>query len=61
MRPERTAERVLSITRSKAKMYEYAVPLEDHINLTINPNVLFSLAMGLVGDAAAAVTSNPLR
>jgi hypothetical protein len=42
MRPERSAKHILSITRAKAKMYEYAVPLEDHINLTTNPNVLFS-------------------
>jgi POLQ-like helicase len=65
MRPERSAEHILSITRAKAKMYEYAVPLEDHIDLTTNPNVLFSLAMGLVGDAAAAIASgrpdDPLR
>jgi len=34
MRPERSAQRILSITRAKAKMYEHAVPLEDHITWT---------------------------
>ena len=57
MRPDRSAQRVLSTTRAKAKMYEYAVPLDDHIDLPVHPNVLFSLAVGLVGDAAAALAS----
>jgi len=57
MRPERSAQTVLSTTRAKAKMYEFAVPPEDHIRLPVNPDTLFALAIGLVGDAAAAVAS----
>jgi hypothetical protein len=57
MRPERAAKRLLATTRSKAKMYEYDVPEEDHIELTQSPNKLFSLAVGLLGDAAAAIAA----
>ena len=55
MRPERTARRILATTRAKAKMYEFDVPLEEHIALPQSPNVLFSLAVGLLGDAAAEI------
>lgn len=58
MRPEKNATRLLSITRSKAKMYEFQVPLPDHIALTQNPNQLFSLAVGMLGDAAAAIATD---
>jgi len=34
MKPETRSRRLLSITRSKAKMYEYDVPEEHHIDLT---------------------------
>lgn len=57
MRPEENAQRVLSVTRSKAKMYEYDVPLEHHIALPQRPELLFSLAVGLLGDAAAAIAA----
>ena len=33
MRPERAANRLLATTRAKAKMYEYDVPEEEHIEL----------------------------
>jgi hypothetical protein len=55
MRPEATARRLLSVTRSKAKMYEFDVPAEHHIALPQRPELLFSLAVGLLGDAAAAI------
>ncbi len=55
MRPEATARRVLSVTRSKAKMYEFDVPGEHHIAMPQRPELLFSLAVGLLGDAAAAI------
>ena len=61
MRPEQAATKALSITRSKAKMYEFDVPLEDHIALTTNPSILFSLAIGLLGDAAAAIAASDER
>lgn len=55
MKPERAARRILAVTRSKAKMYEYDVPEADHIALPRSPDILFSLAVGLLGDAAAAI------
>ena len=57
MRPEANAQRVLSVARSKAKMYEYDVPLEHHIALPERPELLFSFAVGLLGDAAAALAA----
>ena len=39
-------------------MYEFAVPVEDHLEFVDNPNTLFSLAIGLVGDAAAALATS---
>ncbi|MET4841521.1 helicase [Bradyrhizobium japonicum] len=57
MRPEATARRLLSVTRSKAKMYEFEVPLDAHIALPQRPELLFSLAVGLLGDAAAAIAA----
>ena len=60
MRPERAANRLLATTRSKAKMYEYDVPEEEHIELPQSPNKLFSLAVGLLGDAAAAIADAAL-
>ena len=60
MRPEAGALRVLSNTRAKAKMFEFQVPLEDHIELPRNPDILFSLAVGILGDAAAAIADQLL-
>jgi hypothetical protein len=57
MRPETAALRLLSVTRAKAKMYEYEVPPEEHIALPQRPEQLFSLAVGLLGDAAAAIAA----
>lgn len=57
MRPEANAQRLLSVTRAKAKMYEFDVPLEEHIALPQPPDLLFSLAVGLLGDAAAAIAA----
>jgi hypothetical protein len=57
MRPEANAQRLLAVTRSKAKMYEFDVPLEEHIALPQRPELLFSLAVGLLGDAAATIAA----
>jgi POLQ-like helicase len=57
MTPEANAQRLLSVTRAKAKMYEFDVPLEEHIALPQRPELLFSLAVGLLGDAAATVAA----
>lgn len=58
MKPERKSKTLLAITQSKAKMYEYNVPLEHHINLPREPSRLFSLVIGLLGDAAVKIISS---
>lgn len=58
MRPEKKSKTLLAITQSKAKMYEYNVPLEHHINLPREPSRLFSLAIGLLGDVAVKIISS---
>lgn len=42
-------------------MYEYAVPEEEHIALPQRPEILFSLAVGLLGDAAAAIATESVE
>ena len=53
MRPEDGSYRLLGVTRSKAKMYEYDVPSEYHIEIAQDPAKLFPLSIGLLGDLAA--------
>lgn len=60
MKPESRSQTLLSITRSKAKMYEYGVPEEDHIEIWRDPARLFTLTVGLLGDLAAYVNSEEI-
>ena len=53
MKPNRAAINVLSTTRSKAKMYEFRIPENAHIAIPRDPDILFSLAIGILGDVAA--------
>ncbi len=55
MKPEKSSNILLGMTRSKAKMYEYEVPLEAHINITDDLAKLFPLAIGLLGEYAASI------
>jgi POLQ-like helicase len=55
MRPETNSLRLLGITRSKAKMYEYGVPLSQHIAISRDPARLFPLSIGLLGDLSAYI------
>jgi POLQ-like helicase len=56
MRPERKSNRLLGVTRSKAKMIEYHVPEEyQEIDLSLHPSKLFTISIGLLGDLAAAI------
>jgi superfamily II DNA/RNA helicase len=57
MRPDARAKNLLSTTRAKAKMFEYRVPVSEHIALPQPPQLLFSLAVGLLGNAAASIAS----
>lgn len=58
MRPESRARYLLSTTRAKAKMFEYRVPESEHLALPQPPQLLFSLAVGLLGNAAASIASD---
>lgn len=51
MKPNKQSKTLMSITHSKAKMYEYNVPVEHHLSLENNkPDELFSLTIGMLGD-----------
>ena len=58
MRPEAVAQTVLSTTRARAKMHEFRVPPEFYNELRRDPQVLFSLAIGILSDVAAAIADN---
>ncbi|NUM72564.1 MAG: DEAD/DEAH box helicase, partial [Ignavibacteriaceae bacterium] len=56
MRPDKKSNRLLGVTRSKAKMIEYHIPEEyQEIDLSLHPNKLFTISIGLLGDLAAAI------
>jgi POLQ-like helicase len=57
MKPERQSKTLLGVTRSRAKMFEYRVPAEDHIQSPRDPSRLFSLAIGLLGDYCSQFNS----
>src|SRR5689334_19878711 len=58
MKPEQGSRVLLAITRSKAKMYEYNLPENEHINVPRDPARLLRLAVGMLGDVAASVSRN---
>ncbi|MED4013778.1 DEAD/DEAH box helicase [Priestia aryabhattai] len=53
MKPEKDSKQLLGVTRSKAKMYEYRVPENYHINVAKDPSQLFTLAIGVLGEISA--------
>lgn len=55
MRPNRAARTILRHTRSKAKMYEFRVPEEHHLEIPRDPSALFSLAVAILGDLASTI------
>ncbi|GAB1468235.1 hypothetical protein MASR2M64_09460 [Candidatus Cloacimonadota bacterium] len=55
MKLEHRSQTLLSITRSKAKMFEYFVPEEHHIRLTQDPAKLFTSSIGILGDLSATI------
>jgi POLQ-like helicase len=56
MKPSKQAKIAAAITQSKGKMYEYMVPLKDHIKLPEDFPLeeLFPLAIGTLGDVASS-------
>lgn len=57
MRPERNSLRLLQTTQSKAKMYEYNIPDENHIQLYKDPAELLRLTIAIIGDTAAQINN----
>lgn len=55
MKPEGRSLQLLGSTRSQAKMWEYNIPEDSHINLTDDPVKLFTLSIALLGDLAASI------
>lgn len=55
MRPENAASLLLGAVRARAKMHEFRAAPEDYNNLSRDPGSLFALAVGILGDAAAAM------
>ena len=55
MKPEIKAHHLLSIVKSKAKMWEYDVPEAHHIPITESLDKLFTLSIALLGDVAAEI------
>lgn len=58
MKPEATAKQVLSTVRATAKMHEFRVAQEDFIEIRRDPASLYSLAVGILGDAAGAIADH---
>lgn len=59
MKPEHNAKKVLSYTQSIAKMIEFDVPEQDrNIGITRNPEELFTLVIGMLGDISEQIISN---
>ena len=50
MRFENQSSKLLSITKSKAKMYEFGLDEEHHIHLTESPTKLLLMTVGILGD-----------
>lgn len=55
MRPEQKSQCLLVETRAKAKMFEYGIPEEHHVEITRDPIKLFTISIGLLGHLASAI------
>ena len=55
IRPERQSINLLAVTRAKAKMYEYDIPLEYHITLTTPLTDLVGITVAMLGDLTASL------
>jgi len=55
VKPEKKSRDLLGVSRSKAKMIEYGVPDEHHIQIRQDPTELFTISICILGDLAAAI------
>jgi superfamily II DNA/RNA helicase len=59
MKLEKMSKKTLSVTQAKAKMLEYNIPDEyQNINFDANPQKLFRLTIGLLGDYSNMLNRN---
>lgn len=59
MKPEYNSKKVLSYTQAIAKMIEFDVPEQDrNINITKNPEELFTLVIGMLGDISETIINS---
>ena len=58
MKPESTSRRLLSNTQAKAKMFEFSVPADHHVDVPVSPTRLFPLTIGNLGELAARINDN---
>jgi len=52
MKLEKNSVNLLAVTKSKAKMHEFSVPEEHHIELKDNPDKLLVLTLSILGELA---------
>lgn len=57
MKPEASAQNVLSTTRARAKMREFRVAEVDFNQLPRDPAILFGLAIAILGDMATTIAN----
>ena len=56
MRPDINSQKVLSYTQAIAKIIEFNVPKQDRdINIPKNPEELFTLVIGMLGDVSEEI------
>lgn len=53
MKLEAPSKKMLAITKSKAKMYEFAIDEASHIALPVDPRKLLVTSIGILGDLSA--------
>lgn len=53
MKLESSSKKMLAITKSKAKMYEFAIDEASHIELPVDPRKLLITTIGILGDLSA--------
>lgn len=56
MRPKSATLQSLAAVRATAKLHEFRAAPEDFVRLRSDPRSLFALAVGILGDAAAAIS-----
>ena len=60
MKFETSSSHLLSVTKSKAKMYEFDLPEEHHIQLREAPSELLLMTIGMLGDLCRAQSTSEL-